>query len=77
MKIKIKLLTLASIAALGTVAGISGSQTKEKSAITMANVEALTRWEVTVEYDTCCVDDPNDICVPNYMGIIAGRPVSC
>lgn len=77
MKAKLKILGMAASVAAGCLVGISGFRTTEQTALTLANVEALTRWEVTIEYDKCCVEDPNDICVPNYMGIIPGRPVPC
>lgn len=77
MKSKIKIMAATAIIATGFLAGISGFQTTKSSAITLANVEALTRWEVTIEYDKCCEESLHDICVPNYMGIILGRPVKC
>ncbi len=67
----------AATVAVGCLAGISGFKTTEKSsmsALTVSNIEALTNSEVTVEYDKNCVDDPQENCVPNYMGLIRGIP---
>lgn len=76
MKTKIKIAAFGAIVAAGCIAGISKSQKTESSAITMANVEALARWEISFEVDKNCVYDPNDICVPDYYtGEIKGRPV--
>ena len=77
MKAKLKILAISAIVATGCLIGISGFQTTEKAALTIANVEALTQVEVIIEYDKCCVRDLNDICVPNYMGAIPGRRVPC
>ncbi len=71
----------AAIVAVGCLAGISGFKTMEKSsmsALTVSNIEALTNYEVTVEYDKCCVEDATDVCVPNYMGVIeSAKPYPC
>lgn len=77
MNKKFKIMAVAAIVSSGCLYGISGFQTSESSSITLANVEALTRWEVSIEYDKCCEESLHDICVPNYMGIIPGRPVKC
>lgn len=77
MKVRFKILGIASIVSAGCLVGISGFQNTKQTALTLANVEALTHWEVTIEYDKCCIEDLNDICVPNYMGVIPGKPVPC
>lgn len=77
MKIKFKILGIAAIVAAGCLVGISRFQTTEQAALTLANVEALTNGEDTVKYDKCCTDDADLNCIPNYMGLIPGRPKEC
>lgn len=77
MKVKYKIMAISAIIATGCIVGISRFQTNECSAISVANVEALTDCEVVVAYDKCCIADTEVNCLPNYMGLIPGRPVSC
>lgn len=77
MRKTFKIAAGAAIVAAGCLAGLSESRPTEGSALTLENVEALSRWEVTTEYDKCCVEGLEYNCLPNYMGLIQGDPVPC
>ena len=77
MRTKLKIMAIAAIFASASAWEITEAQKHEESAIVKANVEALTKPIVTIEYDKCCLADVNYDCVPNYMGPIQGKGVSC
>lgn len=67
-----KTLFFSAIAAvmMGGITGyynLKSSDSENISAITAANIEALTEVEgfVTIEYNKCCKDGTTDICVRN------------
>ena len=70
-------MAIAAIFASASAWEITEVQKNENSAITTANVEALTAPGVTIEYDKCCLSDPEPNCLPNYMGLIPGKPKKC
>lgn len=77
MKTKLKIVAASAIVATGCLMGISRFQTTECSAIALANVEALTDSRVVVEYDKCCAEDAEYLCILNYTGLIQGKSREC
>lgn len=64
MKTKLKIAVFAAIAAAGCIAGISKSRTAEISAITLANVDALSTGEDNFDEckDGCSTSNSGDYC---------------
>jgi len=62
-------MAVAAIAAAGCLAGLLGLRAPEsesRSALTLANIEALSSNEILNDCDAICKEDPNYACVLHY-----------
>lgn len=77
MKAKLTTYGIAALAAAGCLIGVIGPPTTEQKTLTLSNVEALTRTEITFELDKDCIEYHRDYCVLSYyLPPFLGHPVN-